>query len=63
MTQMLIAPRYNDNSIKDIQNGKQVSVGIARTKPGITLAAGESFTKEQVKYFGIGSVHGNSEAS
>lgn len=54
--QLLISPRYENNTIEDIQNGKEIIVGIARVRANVTLRVSGSFSPQQVEYFAIGSV-------
>lgn len=54
--QVLVSPRYEGDTIKDILDGKTVIVGIDRIKPPATLKASEVFAPQQVDYFAIGSV-------
>ena len=53
--QLLISPRYEGDSVKDFLSGKQMMVGIARAKPGISLSTRAPFSEVQVDYFAIGS--------
>lgn len=54
--QLLVSPRYEGDTIKDILDGKNVIVGIARIRPHVSLKPVEAFTPQQVEYFAIGSI-------
>ena len=54
--QILVSPRYAEDTTDDILKGKRVVVGIARVRPSIRLKASGTFTPQQVEYFAIGSI-------
>ncbi len=55
VSQILVSARYAGNTINDICDGKQTTVGIARVRPGYVLSPGQKFTVDQIEYFAIGS--------
>lgn len=55
VSQVLISTRYAGDTINDIYDGKQMTVGIARVRPGNILEPGQQFTVDQIEYFAIGS--------
>ncbi len=55
VSQVLVSTRYAGDTINDIYDGKQITVGVARVRPGYVLNPGQQFTADQIEYFAIGS--------
>jgi hypothetical protein len=53
--QVLLSPRYEGESLDLLQQGKSLTVGIARVKPDVSISPSQSFSKDEVAYFAIGS--------
>ena len=53
--QVLIAPRYEGDTIADLQTGKGIIVGISRVLESVRLEPTQSFSTADVDYFAIGA--------
>jgi len=53
--QILLSPRYEGESLDLIRKGESLTVGIARVKPDVSIGPSQSFSKDDVVYFAIGS--------